>query len=192
MAFSQWINGDAPATGAVAMWRVISMLVAAGATKVADSDGTTYSAVGTRVTSGASGAQGLGNTNAWVRLQLPGGRELTIQRGASNTVWRVKYSASAYFTGGSPGATQTPSATDEAIRCGGGTDASPTYLSWFATDATYKLYGGAGGAADGFWFATVLALDQAGRWTVRWKGSGAVVFAEERQITVRTSAFPNP
>ena len=64
--------------------------------------------------------------------------------------------------------------------------------SWFATDATYKLYGGAGGAADGFWFATVLALDQAGRWTVRWKGSGAVVFAEERQITVRTSAFPNP
>ena len=156
MAFSQFINGNIPLTGALAMWDVISMLISAGATKLADSDGTTYSSSGTRVTGGGSGSNGLGNTSAWVRLQLPGGRELTIQRGASNTVWRVKYSASAHFTGGSPGATQTPSATDEAIRLGGGTDASPTYTSIFATDATYKLYGGAGGATDGFWFATVL------------------------------------
>lgn len=156
MAFSQFINGNVPATGAAAMWDVINMLIAAGATKAADSDGTTYSSSGTRITGGGSGSNGLGNTSAWVRLQLPGGRELTIQRGTSNTVWRVKYSASAHFTGGSPGATQTPSATDEAIRCGGGTDASPTYLSWFSSDASYKLYGGAGGATDGFWFATVL------------------------------------
>jgi len=158
MAFSQFINGNIPLTGALAMWDVISMLISAGATKLADSDGTTYSSSGTRVTGGGSGSNGLGNTSAWVRLQLPGGRELTIQRGASNTVWRVKYSASAHFTGGSPGATQTPSATDEAIRLGGGTDASPTYTSIFATDATYKLYGGAGGATDGFWFATVLIV----------------------------------
>lgn len=41
-------------------------------------------------------------------------------------------------------------------------------------------------------FRTAVALDQAGRWTVRWKGTGAVVFAEERQITVRSSAFSNP
>lgn len=155
MAFSQWINGNIPLTGAVAMWDVISMLIAAGATKVADSDGTTYSAVGTRVTSGASGAQGLGNTSAWVRLLMPGGREFTIQRGATNTQWRIKYSASATFVGGSPGATQTPSATDEAIRCGGGSDASPSYLSIFSADAGYKLYGGAGGATDGWWFVTV-------------------------------------
>jgi hypothetical protein len=156
MAFSQFINGSVVATGSVAMWEVVQMLIAAGATKAADSDGTTYSSSGTRITSGSSGAQGLGNTSAWIRLQLPGNRELTIQRGTTNTVWRIKYSASARFTGGSPGATQTPSATDEAIRVGGGTDASPTYTSIFASDATYKLYGGAGGATDGFWFATTL------------------------------------
>lgn len=155
MAFSQFINGSMVLTGSVAVWEVISMLIAAGATKAADSDGTTYSATGTQVTSGSSGAGGLGNTSAWVRLQLPGGRELTFQRGASNTQWRVKYSASAGFTGGSPGATQTPTATDGQIRIGGGTDASPTYVSWFSADASYKLYGGAGGATDGFWFATV-------------------------------------
>lgn len=156
MAFSQWINGNTPATGAAALWDVISMLIAAGASKLADSDGSTYSSSGTQVTSGASGAGGLGNTSAWVRIQLPGGRELTFQRGSANTLWRVKYSASAYFTGGSPSATQTPTATDGQVRLGGGTDASPTYSTWFATDASYKLYGGAGGAADGFWVGTSL------------------------------------
>lgn len=156
MAFTQFINGSMVLTGSVAMWEVISMLIAAGATKAADSDGTTYSSSGTRVTGGGSGSNGLGNTSAWVRLQLPGNREITIQRGTTNTVWRIKYSASARFTGGSPGATQTPSATDEAIRVGGGTDASPTYTSIFSADTTYKLYGGAGGATDGFWFATTL------------------------------------
>ncbi len=156
MAFDQEINGASPATGAVAIWTVIQMLIAAGATKLADSDGTTYSAVGTQVTSGASGAGGLGNTSAWVRIQLVSGRELTIQRGSSNINWRVKYSAQAHFTGGSPGATQTPTATDSAIRCGGGTDASPTYANTMPTDASYKLYGCANSATGGFWFAQVL------------------------------------
>jgi hypothetical protein len=41
-------------------------------------------------------------------------------------------------------------------------------------------------------FRTAVVLDQAGRWTVRWKGSGAVVFAEERTLTVRASAFASP
>lgn len=155
MAFTQEINGASPATGSVAMWTVISMLISAGATKLADSDGTTYSSSGTQVTSGSSGTNGLGNTNAWVRLRLLGGREITIQRGSNNTVWRVKYSAQAHFTGGSPGASQTPTATDSVIRCGGGTDASPTFVQILLTDATYKLYGCADSAGDGFWYATV-------------------------------------
>lgn len=153
MAFTQEINGAVTATGGIAMWTVIQMLVAAGATKVADSDGTTYSASGLQVTSGAGSAGGLGNANAWVRLRLPGGREITIQRGANNTVWRVKYSAQAQFTGGSPGATQTPTATDQVVRCGGGTDASPTFVAMLSTDASYKLYGCADSATGGFWFA---------------------------------------
>lgn len=41
-------------------------------------------------------------------------------------------------------------------------------------------------------FRTMVVLDQAGRWTVRWTGAGAVVFAEERQVMVRASAFPDP
>lgn len=156
MAFTQEINGAAPATGAVAMWTVVSMLIAAGATKVADSDGTTYSSSGAQVTGGGSGTNGLGNTSAWVRLRLNGGREITIQRGSSNQQWRVKYSAQAQFSGGSPGATQTPQATDQAVRCGGGTDASPTYVALFATDASYKLYGCADAAGASFWYACVL------------------------------------
>lgn len=156
MAFSQFINGDAPATGAIAIWTVIQMWIAAGATKLADSDGTTYSATGEQVTGGGSGANGLGNTSAWVRIQFPGGREVTIQRGTNNTAWRIKYSAQSHFTGGSPGAAQTPTAADEALRFGGGSDAAPTYGTWLATDNSYKLFGGAGGAADGWWFGTAL------------------------------------
>lgn len=156
MAFSQWINGNTPATGAAAVWDVVSMWLAAGASKLADSDGSTYSAGGTQVTSGGSGANGLGNTSAWVRIRFLDGREMTLQRGSSGTQWRMKYSAQSHFTTGVPSATQTPQAADQAIRFGGGTDASPTYATWFASDASYKLYGGAGGATDGWWFSTVL------------------------------------
>jgi hypothetical protein len=81
---------------------------------------------------------------------------MTIQRGTSNAQWRVKYSAQAGFSGGTPSATQTPTATDGALRFGGGTDASPTYSTWLATDATYQLYGGAG--AEGWWFATKVII----------------------------------
>lgn len=166
MAFTQFINGTSPATGAVALWSVIQMWIAAGATKLMDSDGTTYSSSGTQVTGGGSGTNGLGNTSAWVRIQFPDGRELTIQRGSGNTAWRIKYSKAAGFTGGSPSATQTPTATDQAIRYGGGTDASPTYGSWLATDNTYQLYGGCD-PVSGWWFATRITIGgatSAGAW----------------------------
>lgn len=157
MAFSQWIDGTTPATGAVAIYTVIANWIAAGATKVADSDGTTYSASGAQVTGGGSGTNGLGNTSAWVRLRLPDGRELTIQRGSNNTQWRVKYSKAAQFSGGTANATRTPSAADEALRFGGGTDASPTYSQWFPTDGTYLLYGGCDPVA-GWWFGTKITI----------------------------------
>lgn len=152
MAFTQEINGLLPATGAVAMWAVIATIVAAGGSVLADSDGTTYNASGGQVTSGASSAGGLGNTNAWVRVRTVGGHEFTIQRGTTNLVWRIKYSQSAGFSGGTPSASQTPTATDQAIRCGGGTDASPTFLTLFPTDATSKLYGCADSSNGEFYF----------------------------------------
>jgi len=80
-----------------------------------------------QVTHGGSGAGGLGNTRAWVRMQDPaGGREFTIQRTTADTTFRIKYSKLAKFTTGSPDATTTPSAADEGVVKGAGTDASPT------------------------------------------------------------------
>jgi hypothetical protein len=105
------------------------VLKSTGWTVPASSDGTTYNAAGDEITTGGSGAGGLANNRAWFRIQDPdGGREFTFQRvnATTNGQWRVKYSALDRFTGGSPAATVTPSATDEAVLFGAGTDASPT------------------------------------------------------------------
>ena len=68
----------------------------------------------------------MANTSAWFRISNPDGVEYVCQRGINNLQWRVKVSPTVGFTGGSPGATQVPSATDEGIVLGGGTDASPS------------------------------------------------------------------
>lgn len=109
----------------------------------ASSDGTTYNSTGDQITSGGTAANGLNRSSAWFRIQEPGGRrEFTFQRGASATAWRVKYSANAKFTGGSPAATVTASATDEQIWVGSGTDASPTYstTTFTGTSGAFKYH----------------------------------------------------
>ena len=160
MAYTFSVNNN-PLTGPLAMYGLISTLMSAGWLKKMDSDGTTYSSTGAQVTHGGAGTGGLGNTNAWVRLQAPavnGGavtnqtREITIQRGTTNALWRLKYSASALFTGGSPAATVTPSSTDEVFMLGGGTDASPTFVSWLATAGDERWHYAAGGAAEFYSF----------------------------------------
>lgn len=142
------------------MYSLISTLMTAGWLKKMDSDGTTYSATGVQVTSGNSGTNGLANNNAWVRLQSPitnGGtivnqtRELTIQRGTTDLVWRIKYSASSLFTG-SPAVAATPSSTDEVFMCGGGTNASPTFFALMNTNLTYRWHIACGGAAEFYSF----------------------------------------
>jgi len=155
---------NTPATGAVAMYLLSTTLVTAGWTVMSDSDGTTYDSNGGQVTTGAAGAGGLGNVRAWIRLQAPtvgsNTREITIQRSATGVAatddraWRIKYSANAGFTGGSPAATVTPSATDEVFMLGGGTDASPTFApaSWFNANAAYRWHIAAGGAAENYSF----------------------------------------
>lgn len=86
---------------------------------------------------------------------------------------RLKRSARAGFTGGSPSASRVPSATDERVVWGGGTDASPTYTalwpasgSWFqarydeATDSIWAFaYPVGGGAATAF-FAILCCQQQ--------------------------------
>ena len=119
-------------TGTDWVWDLINLLVgSAGWKKLRDSDGTTYSSSGAQVTGSGTGARGLRNASAWVNLQSPDGKfNVTIQRStSSNLTWRVKVSPND-FTGGSPSATQTPSATNESIVLGGGTDASPTFAQW--------------------------------------------------------------
>jgi hypothetical protein len=141
MARTGTVN-QSPATGAVAIYTVISQLVSSGWAKISDSDGTTYSSGGTQVTSGAAGAGGLGNSLAWFVLRDPGSRrQFCFQKSsANNTQWRIKFSESAGFSGGSPGATRVPSATDEQVILGSGTDASPTMATLLNTDGGYRFH----------------------------------------------------
>lgn len=159
MSFSFTVN-QSPATGGVAMFALVAKMLAQGWLKKADSDGSTYSSTGAQVTGGGTGANGLGNVNAWVRVQRPDtGAEYTIQRGSSNTVWRIKYVEAATFVGGTPGATQTPSATGEGVALGGGTDASPTFGTVFDNDTTYRMQLGVDGASPyGFWMVCYPSL----------------------------------
>lgn len=148
-----------PATGAEAMYNIKTYLVSAGWVVKASGTGSsgtgsgTYNATGDSLTTAALTA----NVAAWFRIQDPAGvREYTFQRTTSNTTWRIKYSASAKFTGGSPAAAQTPSATDEAVKYGSGTDASPVGTALFGTEGAYRLKAGIGNAAEsyGWWVST--------------------------------------
>lgn len=128
-----------PATSCVAMHKLRTRLVAAGWTVTKDSDGTTYSSSGAQVTTGASGAGGFGNDRAWFVVQSPGGQQWCVQVvSVASVTYRVKVSPSAGFVT-SPGATTTPSASDELVIHGSGTDASPTGAALFGTDGTYRL-----------------------------------------------------
>lgn len=114
-----------------------------------------YSSTTDIITSMTSGANGWLNARAWFRIQSPSGNEeYTFQRTAATTV-RAKISHFAKFTGGSPSATVTPSAADEAILLGGGTDASPTSFS--ASGLTgYRHYIGMDADAPYSWYSLVI------------------------------------
>jgi hypothetical protein len=96
------------------MYNLKTLMVSAGWVVKASGDGTSYFSASDGITTGASGAGGLGNSGAWFRIQDGAGlRELVFQRGSTgNQYWWIKYSASAKFTGGSPAAGTTPTATD--------------------------------------------------------------------------------
>lgn len=148
-----WTTNQTPATGAVAVFNLKTLLKTVGWTVPSSSDGTTYNSSGDQITTGSSGAGGMANNSAWFRIKSPtGNRELIIQRGTSNPNYRIMYSAAAGFSGGSPAATQTPSATDEEFILGGGTHAVPTFVAWFSTDNSYRQQIGANSTADyPFW-----------------------------------------
>jgi len=154
-----------PTSGSDAIFLLKEVLVLAGWVVPSSSDGTTYNAAGDQITHSGSGANGLANSNAWFRLRSPAGREYTYQRDTIyHYQWRIKYSALDQFVGGSPDAIETPSASDEQIIIGTGTDASPTHHSFFDSAAgSFRWHiiaqdaatGPAGNEVYGFWaFAT--------------------------------------
>ncbi len=143
-----WVN-QTPATGDAAVYGFVDMLLhptgAAPWTVPTSGDASVYAQSGNVIASAASLVPG-----AWLVLRSPAYYvspssttprylEYALQRGSAANLWRIKRSVRAGFTGGSPGPERTPSATDEVVLLGGGTDASPTYAALLPTDATYRL-----------------------------------------------------
>jgi hypothetical protein len=152
MAYSFTVN-QTPANNGEAIYNLKARLVAAGWQVKASGSGATYGASSDVVTTPAL----MNAPNAWFRIADPANmRELTFQRtSAGSTYWRIKYSASAKFTGGSPSATQTPSAADEQLVLGSGTDAVPAGATWTAGDGAYRQQIGADSAAPyTFWMGS--------------------------------------
>ena len=133
MAFT-FLTNSATLTGADTAFQLKTRLKLGGWTVMSSSDGTTYNSSGDQITTNTTGAGGMNNTNAWFRIRCPAisgiTRELVFQRIGAATSFRIKYSYSAGFTGGTPGATRVPSAIDEGVFLGSGTDASPTGGNW--------------------------------------------------------------
>ena len=106
---------------------------------------------------------------AWAVLQMPLAngvyRHILIQRGSTNTSWRIGYSYSAGFNGAlnnaiGAGLLAAPTATDGQALAGtffgASANATPTYsTSFFTTDATYNASCAADSASPyGFWMWT--------------------------------------
>ena len=130
-----------PATGGEAMFIVKTVAVSAGWSITRSGDGLAlFSNVGDILTTGVSGAGGLGNTNAWFEMRDPASRVcFTFQR-ITGTTWRAKYTETGAFAGGTPGISRTGTATDEQVLYGAGTDASPTGTQMLHTDGgTYRF-----------------------------------------------------
>lgn len=119
------------------------------------SNGTVYAQSGDVITSAAS----LANLS-WFVLQgkgvVDGGvvykRQICLQFDSSGNV-RAKYSARDGFTGGIPSPTQVPSAADEVVFWGGGTDAAPTFAAVLPSSGSW-MQGRFSEVDDAFWVLT--------------------------------------
>ena len=150
MALFTDVGGAIPASAGEVMYRFSLVLIAAGWTVPGSSDGSTFSQAGVNKWTGATQA---GTTNAWIRLQDPAGVVEHLFQCISATTFHWRTSATVKFTGGSPAAGVTPSATDEAVILGSGTDASPTGATMLGTtDGNYRIWLCAGDSTIGYGF----------------------------------------
>ncbi len=133
-----FLVNQTPATGAIAMFNLKTELKLAGWTVPFSGDGSSLFSSSDGITTGAAGAGGMANTNAWFVLKWPGSgsKSICVQRGTTNLLWRVTYSYAAGYLIGSASATRTPTASDvKQTVIGGGTDASPTFNNFMAGTA---------------------------------------------------------
>jgi hypothetical protein len=162
MAYTFSVN-NTPSTGYVAVYTLVTTLVSAGWSIKGSSNATSFN--NTDGTYCASAAD-LSHASAWVRVQAPsttGGlaaqtREFLFMAAASGRSWRIKYSASAGFTGapiggGSIDAIHSPSAADEVVMAGVANDVVGSVLTnWLPVDGTYRWHICCGGAAEFYSF----------------------------------------
>lgn len=143
-------------TGSLMIYELKELLKLAGWTVTQSGDATTYDDDGDVITGPGGGAGGMANTRAWFVARMPGTtRELCFQRGTTDLLWRIKYSWNAGFSGGSPSADTVPSASDEEVLHGSGTDSSPTGAALFHTDSQYYTQIMAQDSGRyGFWLAS--------------------------------------
>ncbi len=101
-----------PTNFADCIYRLKTALKASGWIVPKSSDGTTYNGAGDQITSGASGSNGMNNSDAWFVITTPTGtKQWLFQRKTNSYSWIIKVSK-AGFSGGSPGASTLPTATD--------------------------------------------------------------------------------
>ena len=144
-----------PSTGAEAIYVLKNVLTSSGWTVYSSSNGTTE-------LEGDSWGEiaSASNNYSWAQLRSPDNtRWITFQRGTSNPYWRIKYLSGSYNNDGTSTTTPTPVSGEgynpEAVLCGGGTDASPSFTQFFDTDGSYKSHVVADEAAPyGWWFGT--------------------------------------
>lgn len=154
MAWQFDVNSANNSTGVVVMFRLLTLLLANGWTVLSSGTGSAgagsgvYDAAGNAITSSAL----LGNTKAWFVMKCPNGRQFCVQNVSAGSNFRVKYSVAAGFVGGAPSASQVPSATDEQVIAGSGTDAAPTGATGGAADGSYKAHVIVGQATEGYSF----------------------------------------
>jgi hypothetical protein len=126
MAWHNSVNNTL-ATYTLNLWQLIQMMLDAGWTDVADSDGVSTFTPGQHgtVTSGGTGPGGLNNNAAYIVLQSPAGAgspQVMLQNaagvpgslwGSGDVAWIGLYSPAAGFTGGTPSMTVAPTASDQ-------------------------------------------------------------------------------
>lgn len=153
MAYSYYVN-QTISSGSEGFYRIKEILKTAGWSVTSSGDGlSAYSNSSDVITGFASGANGMANTRAWFIATHPtlDGYQRSICVQATALTVRVKVSVNG-FVGGSPSSTVVPSATDEILLFGSGTDASPTLATFFDAAANVRLNLIAGGSSEGYSF----------------------------------------